>query len=65
MRIYMCGVDYQHEMDVDIHYSALPEYFMSVEDLKVARTCWKQCGIVELELTPVSWPEKQDLFGHD
>lgn len=66
MKIYMCGVDYQHEMVADRPTCALPTYYMTVEKLKAERTCWKQCGIVELELTPTNWPVEQDFsFGND
>jgi hypothetical protein len=55
---YVCGVDWQHEIgecnDVKL--------FSSVKALKKARTCWAECGIVELELSVKKWVEPQDLF---
>ena len=43
--VYLCGVDYQHEMD-----EGLANYFLDVEELMEAKPCWEECGIVELEL---------------
>jgi hypothetical protein len=55
---YVCGVDFQHEIgecnDVKL--------FSSIKALKKARTCWKECGIVELEIKIKKWVEPQNLF---
>ncbi len=42
---YLCGVDYQHELE-----EGLADFYDSVEELKSAKKCWIQCGIVEIEL---------------
>ena len=55
---YVCGVDYQHE----IGETCDVVLYASVEDLKAKRTCWKQCGIVELKIQINKWVEPQDLF---
>ncbi len=59
---YLCGVDYQHEME-----EGLADFFDSVEELKSARKCWTECGIIELELDEAgkeighSWVEPQNM----
>jgi ribosomal protein L34E len=55
---YMCGVDYQHEVGEVM--DSTPVY-SSVEDLKRQRTCWKRCGICEIEIRAVKWVEPQDF----
>lgn len=59
--VYVCGVDWQHEIGEEM---AKPDVvvYPSVESLKKHRTCWKECGIVELEITVSKWVEPQDLF---
>lgn len=46
-KAYCCGVYFQHEME-DV--SPIGEMFVSVEELELARECYVNCGIVELEL---------------
>lgn len=59
---YLCGVDYQHEME-----EGLADFYDSVEKLKAAKPCWKECGIVELHLDLAGnevghkWLVKQDI----
>jgi hypothetical protein len=36
--------------------------YSSVEKLKAKRTCWSECGIVELKVTLSKWVEPEDLF---
>lgn len=59
VKLYMCGVDWQHE----IGSAGDTRLYESIEDLKRNRKCVKQCGIVELEATlkEVKWPQKQDF----
>lgn len=45
MKKYLCGVDYQHEMEY-----GCADIFDSLEELKKVRPCWKSCGIVEMVL---------------
>lgn len=58
---YICGIDWQHEIgeanDVRL--------FASVESLKKHRQCWKECGIVELDIRVTKWVEPQNLFMTD
>jgi hypothetical protein len=55
---YMCGVDFQHHLGED---SKATRTYASVECLKEARECWKQCGIVEVEVRVKAWVEPQDF----
>lgn len=54
---YVCGTDWQHEIEEcnDV------KLFSSVKALKKARQCWKECGIVELQITLNKWIEEQDF----
>lgn len=56
-KVYTCGVNWQHEVGeckVDMHDS--------VKSLKRDRQCWKQCGIVELEIKLIKWVTPQKPF---
>jgi hypothetical protein len=55
----MCGVDFQHHLGEDAQPT---KTYASVEDLKEARRCWSQCGIVEVEISVKSWVEPQDFL---
>jgi hypothetical protein len=61
MRVgYMCGVDWQHELvgaDCKIYYS--------LAQLKRARTCWKECGIVKVEVSLKKWMCPQNFKGEN
>jgi len=57
---YACGVDWQHDLG-----EARIDLYPTVESLKRNRTCWKQCGIVKLEISLGEWVEQQDLYKHD
>ena len=54
---YVCGVDWQWEIgecnDVKL--------YSSPEALKKDRTCWEECGIVELEIKVTKWIEPQNI----
>ena len=63
---YLCGVDYQHELE-----EGLANLYDSVQALKDDGKCWRQCGIVELELDEAGneighiWIQEQDMdWGH-
>lgn len=61
---YICGVDYQHEME-----EGKADLFDSAQELMTAKRCWKQCGIVRILLDQEGnvarhkWVVAQDLFG--
>ncbi len=60
---YACGVDWQHELGEAADLEGKAPLYTSVAELKSRRSCWQQCGIVELALEEVSWVEPQDLMG--
>jgi hypothetical protein len=37
--------------------------YSSINKLKAMRTCWQECGIVEIKLELSRWVEPQDFFG--
>jgi len=63
MKLYACGVDYQHEIGHASDLEGNMPLYSSVKALKRTRKCWEECGIVELELSLSKWVEPQDLFG--
>ncbi len=58
-KVYVCGVDWQHELGEVSDYTKV---YSTVEDLKRQRSCWEECGIVELEVKMTKWMEPQNLF---
>jgi hypothetical protein len=62
---YSCGVDWQHEIGEAPDLEGSMPLYSSVEELKEKRSCWKQCGIVKLELSLKEWVEPQKLFGKE
>lgn len=60
-KVYVCGIDWQHEIGEEM---AKPDVvvYPSVESLKKHRTCWQECGIVEIEMKVTKWVEPQNLF---
>lgn len=48
LKFYVCGTAY----DTDMALGA-PDFrvFETVKDLKLARSCWVECGIYELEIS--------------
>jgi hypothetical protein len=61
-KMYMCGVDWQHELCEAPDLEGRAPLYSSVEELKRLRTCWEECGIVEVEIQVTKWVQKQDLF---
>lgn len=61
--LYACGVDWQHEIGEASDLEGKMPLYSSVNELKSKRSCWKECGIVEIKLEADSWIEPQDLFG--
>jgi hypothetical protein len=55
---YMCGVDFQCEIDPAVEF---PIVYSTIKALKKERTCWVQCGIVEVELNIKKWIKKQNF----
>lgn len=55
----MCGIDWQHE--VSEGHPDGPQVYGNIKNLKQERTCWEQCGIIEVEIKEVRWHVKQTL----
>lgn len=58
-KLYTCGVHFQHEMAEAIGPQV---FYNSIKDLKEAGTCWKGCGIVEVNITFSRWVRAQNLL---
>jgi hypothetical protein len=52
---YCCGIDYTWELGEAL---GGVKVYASVEDLKEDHKCWKECGIVEVEVTKTKVIEK-------
>lgn len=50
---YVCGVAWQFDPDFNV--------FKTIRDLKINRTCWKECGILEIKARPIKWRSKQKV----
>lgn len=46
---YICETDWNHEIDPD--NADPPEFFSTIKRLKKNRTCWRECGIVQVEVS--------------
>ena len=59
MKLFMCGVDFQHELG-----ECNTEVFDSVARLKQHKPCWESCGIVEFDtdIYNVKWIAEQNLM---
>lgn len=55
---YVCGTDFDYEIGVADDVTL----YSSIKALKKGRQCWKECGIVELEIKIKKWVEPQNLF---
>lgn len=56
---YMCGVNYQHELDPD--NPSPVRLYSTVDALKDSEKCWEECGIVKVEIELAEWVEEQTL----
>lgn len=45
---YICGTDYDHEFDPS--NADPPEFYSTIQRLKKDRSCWRECGIVKVEV---------------
>lgn len=57
LKLYVCGNDWYHELGEEM---SKPDVVMypSVKSLKKHRTCWEECGIVELEVKLSTWAKE-------
>jgi hypothetical protein len=62
MKLYTCGIDWQHEIGKAPVLEGNMPLYSSIKKLKKYRTCWKECGIVELDIKLIKWVEEQDLL---
>ena len=58
VRGFMDGVDYEEHLENDMKGTLV---FPSVEHLKKAKPCTKQCGIIEVEVSFVRVVQEQDF----
>jgi hypothetical protein len=62
MKLYACGVDWQHEIGEAPDLDGKQPLYSSIEALKKKSPCWESCGIVEVHLSEGPWHVKQDLW---
>jgi hypothetical protein len=58
-KLYTCGVQFQHEM---AEARGPQVFYNSIKDLKESGQCWKDCGIVEVNITFSRWARVQSLL---
>lgn len=63
--LYICGVDWQHEVGEVLYIEGKMPFYSSVSELKKSKPCWKTCGIVKIKLKLDSWIVEQALIGKD
>lgn len=56
---YMCGVNYQHELDDDNAHHV--ELFGSLSALKKKMKCTSECGIVKVKVVLEEWVTPQNF----
>jgi hypothetical protein len=59
---YACGVDWDHEMGEASDLEGKMPLYSSIEELKEHRSCWTQCGIVEIKLELSKWVKPPNPF---
>lgn len=52
-KLYACDIDWRHEIGEASDLEGTMPLYSSLEILKKKHPCWKECGVVELELTKV------------
>ena len=60
---YACAVDWRHEMGEAPDLEGRMPLYSTVEELKRKRTCWNECGIVEIKLEMTKWIEPENFGG--
>ena len=61
IKVYCCGVTFQHEIGHALDIEGSMPFFTDIKDLKKKFPCWKECGIVELDIALSKWVIKQNL----
>lgn len=59
--VYVCGVDWQHEIGQASDLEGKMPMYSSIEKLRRERKCTHECGIVELKIREVRWVQDQKL----
>lgn len=54
LKVYICGTDFQHHLGPGGDVDGV-EIFNTLADLKRKKPCWKECGVVELEIKPLAY----------
>ena len=60
MTLYLCGVDWQHELGEAADGTT---FYPNLESLKHYRKCWEECGVIKVKVTfdDIEWVEPQRL----
>lgn len=61
LKLYVCETDWLHELGEEMKTPDVVMY-PSVASLKRHRSCWEECGIVELEVKLNRYVRKSDFF---
>jgi hypothetical protein len=56
--LYTCGVHFQHEM---AEAEGPQVFYNSIKEFKKSHSCWKSCGIVEVNVTFSNWVRAETI----
>lgn len=59
LKAFMRGTDLFTEAWIEP--KKFPELYRTIKELKAERNCWRECGIVEVEVKEVKWRRKGSL----
>jgi len=57
----MCGVHFQEQLNHDFNGTFV---FNSIKSLKEVMSCWKECGIVQVDINFIKRAKEQNTFCH-
>jgi hypothetical protein len=60
-KMYACGVDWQQEIGEAPDLEGKIPLYSSIQELMNKRSCWTECGIVEIQLSMNHWVVAQNL----
>lgn len=52
MKLYVCSINWQHEIGEAADLEGKMPFYTSLEQLKKEHECWEECGITEVEVLP-------------
>jgi hypothetical protein len=58
VKAYVCGTNWHHECQDVLDQVSLHN---DIDSLKESNRCWRQCGIIELEIKEIKWVELPEL----